>query len=631
MVCFGVLMCCAWGLNGQDAPFAGLNYQGIARQPDGQALSNQSLLVRLSFSGASPTDRPFYSEVHRAVTDDLGLFQLVIGRGNPLRGTLNEVPWETQNIWLNLEISTGGPSAFELVGRSELQSVPYAFFAESTRTLVNDPVLDLRSTPGPSIYWTIGGNVGTRPPYHFIGNRDKADLVLKTDDTRRVVISEDGQVNIIGGQSGDAKDFAAFPLTVQGSDQGIYIKVNGGRSGENFFMTFADGGPGDGPGQVWGQIKGQTVEELLKSFGYIWQNTLFTIKTTATVASAVGDVQKAIGTGVAGATATASLFFAWAAPGFFTASGAQVASSIANFAGAAQLLAQIVEFNTNSILNVGVSYSSGAGDYAEWLPRVSGERDLVFGEIVGVHAGQISLETQGADHWKVISFRPAIVGNMPPQTEAYRYEKVAFMGQVPVRVMGRVEQGDFILPSGKNDGLGIAVHPDSLAADLHHQIVGVAWESASDRAVNVINTAVGLHRNNLAAEVQAISDKVDRIMAYLQGEAPLHEGESADALISQALPRPTTEQGINPEVVSAALSDEAFDQFLAQEGPQLRQIIGQMEQYLLQNDYDFSSNPYLIRLFEDPVSAMQEFRGQGEYAPLWQQVEQQIIESSTSN
>ena len=94
----------------------------------------------------------------------------------------------------------------------------------------------------------------------------------------------------------------------------------------------------------------------------------------------------------------------------------------------------------------GVTYGSGGADYAEYLPKYDPSEMFAYGEIVGVLNGQISKRFIEADHYMVVSKAPMILGNDPGDPEAEAdFEKVAFMGQVPVKVKGDVESGDFIL------------------------------------------------------------------------------------------------------------------------------------------------------------------------------------------
>jgi hypothetical protein len=109
-------------------------------------------------------------------------------------------------------------------------------------------------------------------------------------------------------------------------------------------------------------------------------------------------------------------------------------------------------------------YESGNGDYAEWLERLTPDEPIMVGDIVGVTGSKITRTTDGADQVMAVSFKPIVLGNMPPERDAHLYEKVAFMGQTLVKVAGRVEIGDFIVPRGLNDGMGVGVRPDAITA-----------------------------------------------------------------------------------------------------------------------------------------------------------------------
>ena len=99
----------------------------------------------------------------------------------------------------------------------------------------------------------------------------------------------------------------------------------------------------------------------------------------------------------------------------------------------------------------------------------------------------------------VISTKPAMLGNMPMDGNEKSYEKVAFMGQIPVKVKGIVMSGDYILPSGLNDGTGIAVSPNDIKVNQYQNIVGIAWSNSYvNNGVSTINMAIGLNANDMA-------------------------------------------------------------------------------------------------------------------------------------
>ncbi|MEM1002864.1 MAG: hypothetical protein AAGH46_09460, partial [Bacteroidota bacterium] len=193
-------------------------------------------------------------------------------------------------------------------------------------------------------------------------------------------------------------------------------------------------------------------------------------------------------------------------------------------------------FGNNKLKFRGVSYASGAGDYAEYLRRLDPNEQMTYAEIVGLVGGQITKNTKSAQRMMVISYKPAVLGALPQQSKEHLYEKVAFMGQVPVRVIGSVNIGDYILPSGNNDGFGIAVAPEKISAKDIKKIVGVAWEASNDsQGFRLINTAVGINNNDnnpivikleeqLAKQEQELNDLKSLLKNTIQRITVLEEG-----------------------------------------------------------------------------------------------------------
>jgi hypothetical protein len=101
----------------------------------------------------------------------------------------------------------------------------------------------------------------------------------------------------------------------------------------------------------------------------------------------------------------------------------------------------------------------------------------------------------------VISKQPIVLGNAKPSHNVADFEKVAFLGQVPVTVSGEVKLGDYILPDGNNMGMGIAVSPENMNSEDYKRIVGVAW-SGSKAPISEINVAVGLNGSAMSKELE---------------------------------------------------------------------------------------------------------------------------------
>ena len=139
----------------------------------------------------------------------------------------------------------------------------------------------------------------------------------------------------------------------------------------------------------------------------------------------------------------------------------------------------------------GVAFSAPERDYAEYLPKKNSDEEMYAGAIVGIYGGKVSRETKGADNLMVISSSPIVIGNWQPTYDLDDYALIAFLGQVPVTVRGKVNQGDYILASGSEDGSGIAVAETDITVMQIDKIVGKAWESSDLESDKKITTLVG--------------------------------------------------------------------------------------------------------------------------------------------
>jgi hypothetical protein len=214
----------------------------------------------------------------------------------------------------------------------------------------------------------------------------------------------------------------------------------------------------------------------------------------------------------------------------------------------------------------------------------------------------------------VVSSYPAVLGNTPPENAKERYEKISFMGQVPVRVLGPVSSGDYILPSGNHDGFAIAVHPDEMLPGDYGYIVGVAWESGQkDLPINLINTAVGINTNDLAREVHKLETRVSAIMAFLNKES--------SSFYVDGHPIPSTPQ-ITSTTTAAypMLSDAQFDAILDQNADVLKDVVEAARAELEKRNLPIASESAIMAsFFEDPVSTIKTLRRDPTYRSAWNQ------------
>ncbi len=474
----------------------GISYQAVildktpmevpGKDITGNIIPNHSLMVRFSILDAAGTIE--YQEEHSTTTDMYGMVNLTIGKGTKTAispGVFSDINWNGDPKALKVDLSLSSSDVFYSdFSFDELVFVPYAYHKNITATgsLIVDGMTSLKSRV----------DVTDGSPTFLSGDLTvDEETTLNNNLTVNAPSSLKGQVTINADMddAGDDSSYESYPLRIEGSKQGVAVKITGTRSVSNNFITFWD------DENIQGRIEGQTIDNLNNDPEYIFDNILLaesTVMSGVNVAMATAEVVAAStsSTGCVGlgACVTAPI------PSLIAGTVANLALESANLA---MVIAEEVMYNKFRRDNIGVTYQSGAGDYAEWLPKSNPNEKFLPGDIVGVKGGSISKSTNDADHFMVISYNPIVLGNMPAAGKENNYEKVAFMGQVRVKVLGQVRSGDYILPMGNNSGTGIAVSPDKIQSDQFSRIVGVAWGASESSQYGYVNVAVGLNANSV--------------------------------------------------------------------------------------------------------------------------------------
>ena len=135
-----------------------------------------------------------------------------------------------------------------------------------------------------------------------------------------------------------------------------------------------------------------------------------------------------------------------------------------------------------------------AADYAEWFMWQEEllEREALLpppGSVVCLRTldQTLSLETHHQDGpCLIVSTRPSIAAGVPADDVDRRSGAlVAFLGQVPLRCVGRVDCGDQLVPSGRHDGTAVSARHAKHARWMKttkHDILGVALSSGGAEA-----------------------------------------------------------------------------------------------------------------------------------------------------
>jgi len=102
------------------------NYQAVARDLSGTPIPNQNIGLQIAILQGSINGTEVYKETHTETTSNLGLFNLQIGTGMVVNGVFVDIDWGSDSYFLQIEMDENGGSNYQLIGSSELLSVPYA-------------------------------------------------------------------------------------------------------------------------------------------------------------------------------------------------------------------------------------------------------------------------------------------------------------------------------------------------------------------------------------------------------------------------------------------------------------------------------------------------------------------------
>jgi len=108
------------------------NYQAVVRDNDGYGLANQNVTCVISILQGNPEGEVVFDEWHEVFTNASGLISLEIGYGEPGISTLADIDWGNGPFFLQLELDPTGGEDYQLMGTTQLLSVPYSLYSAST-------------------------------------------------------------------------------------------------------------------------------------------------------------------------------------------------------------------------------------------------------------------------------------------------------------------------------------------------------------------------------------------------------------------------------------------------------------------------------------------------------------------
>jgi len=113
-------------------------YQGVAR--DNGTIITGNIGLQLSIRATSPTGTIVYQENQSPITNDYGVFSVDVGGNSATvtQGIFTDIDWSLGDYFLQVEIDPAGGTSFVDMGTTSLASVPYALYAATAQTALDD-------------------------------------------------------------------------------------------------------------------------------------------------------------------------------------------------------------------------------------------------------------------------------------------------------------------------------------------------------------------------------------------------------------------------------------------------------------------------------------------------------------
>lgn len=212
----------------------GINYQVIARDNDGNPITNQSLefTININHSGSS------FSETQTVTSNDFGLCQFVIGS----KSDLSDFTWE-QTTTISISAKADG-NTYNLGSNVPFQSVPYALYSHKAENLKD---FDISTANEGEIMVFRSGQWVAEPLSNGGGNGVSEERVLEIVEGEGYIKSADD------GDTDDSNEIQELSL-----DGDQLTLSNGGNT-----ITLPSGGP----------LDASEVETIVTDAGFIKEDT----------------------------------------------------------------------------------------------------------------------------------------------------------------------------------------------------------------------------------------------------------------------------------------------------------------------------------------------------------------------
>ncbi|KAB1065592.1 DUF1566 domain-containing protein [Salibacter halophilus] len=187
-------------------------YQAVVRNADGELVKNSTVGLRISILQGSATGNLEYEETHSVQSNANGLVSLQIGDGNTV-DDLNAIDWSAGPFYLQTEVDFEGGSNYELLGVTQLVSVPYSLHAGTADSVINGFDGQYSSLSGtPTNVSSFTNDAGYLTSEQDGDATNELQVLTISNDT--IYLSNGGFVELPAGFDGQYSSLSGTPTNV---------------------------------------------------------------------------------------------------------------------------------------------------------------------------------------------------------------------------------------------------------------------------------------------------------------------------------------------------------------------------------------------------------------------------------
>ena len=137
-LCVSIILLISSNLGFSQAPNF-FSYQAVVRDASNELITSQAVGLRVSILQGAVDGSVVFAETHAPSTNLNGLFTVQVGSGTLVTGSFSGIDWALGPFYIKTEIDPQGASNYTIESASQLQSVPYALYANTSGSSIAGP------------------------------------------------------------------------------------------------------------------------------------------------------------------------------------------------------------------------------------------------------------------------------------------------------------------------------------------------------------------------------------------------------------------------------------------------------------------------------------------------------------